>query len=64
MASDATLGSVTYFGPTIRAAEAAGADGQRRLREDLEAVFRRYNRVPDGTAVVENTYLRTLATKA
>jgi SAM-dependent methyltransferase len=54
----------TYFGPTIRAAEAAGADGNRRLRKDLEAVFTRYNRATDGSAVVENTYLLTVARKA
>lgn len=52
------------FGPTIRAAEAAGPDGEQRLREDLEAVFARYNRATDGTAVVENTYLLTVATVA
>lgn len=53
-----------YFGPTIRAAEAAGPDGQQRLREDLKTVFERYNRATDGTAVVENTYLLTIATAA
>ncbi len=52
------------FGPTIRAAEAAGPDGEQRLREDLKAVFARYNRATDGTAVVENTYLLTVATVA
>jgi SAM-dependent methyltransferase len=54
----------SHFGPTIRAAEAAGADGEQRLREDLEAVFARYNRATDGTAVVENTYLLTTAIRA
>jgi SAM-dependent methyltransferase len=54
----------TYFGPTIRAAEAAGIDGSARLRDDLEAVFARYNRAADGSAVVENTYLLTVATRA
>lgn len=54
----------SYFGPTIRAAEAAGTDGQQRLRKDLEAVFARYNRATDGTAVVENTYLLTVATRS
>jgi len=53
-----------YFGPTIRAAEAAGTDSQQRLREDLGAVFARYNRATDGTAVVENTYLLALATRS
>ena len=54
----------SHFGPTIRAAEAAGTDGQQRLREDLKAVFARYNQATDGTAVVENTYLLTVATTA
>jgi len=53
-----------YFGPTIRAAEVAGAEGRERLREDLEAVFTRYNRATDASAVVENTYLLTVATRA
>jgi ubiquinone/menaquinone biosynthesis C-methylase UbiE len=53
-----------YFGPTIRAAHAAGTEGQDGLRRDLETVFNRYNRASDGTAVVENTYLLTLAIRA
>lgn len=53
-----------YFGPTIRAAEAAGPEGQQRLREDLKAGFARYNKATDGSAVVENTYLLTLATRS
>ena len=53
-----------YFGPTIRAAEAAGADGRQRLRKDLEAVFARYNRATDRSAVIENTYLLTVATRS
>jgi ubiquinone/menaquinone biosynthesis C-methylase UbiE len=54
----------SYFGPTIRAAEAAGADGRQRLLEDLAAVFARYDQATDGSAVVENTYLLTVATRA
>jgi ubiquinone/menaquinone biosynthesis C-methylase UbiE len=52
---------LTYFGPAIRASEAAD---RTRLREDLEAVFDRYNRASDGTAVVENTYMLTVAIRA
>jgi hypothetical protein len=29
----------------------------------VEAVFTRYNRATDGTAVIENTYLETTATR-
>ena len=49
---------LTYFGPVIRASESGE---EERLRDDLEAVFSRYNRATDGTAVVENTYLLTVA---
>lgn len=49
---------LTYFGPVIRASETGE---EERLREDLDAVFSRYNRATDGTAVVENTYLLTVA---
>ncbi len=51
----------TYFGPTIRALETLDADERDRLRTDLRAVFDRYNRATDGTAVVENQYLQSVA---
>lgn len=51
----------TYFGPTIRAMAAIDSDDQARLRDDLAAVFSRYNRATDGTAIVENQYLQTTA---
>jgi len=49
---------LTYFGPAIRAAQ---TDDGARLRNDLCEVFNRYNRADDGTAVIENTYLLTIA---
>jgi SAM-dependent methyltransferase len=52
----------TFFGPTIRVLQTLDADGRRNFRDDLEDVFRRYNRATDGTAIVENRYLRTVAT--
>jgi SAM-dependent methyltransferase len=52
---------MTYFGPTIRASKAGAGQS---LREDLKAVFSRYNRATDGTAVIENTYLLTVAVRA
>ncbi len=52
---------LTYFGPTIRAAEAASRE---EVAEDLKTVFNRYNRATDGTAVIENTYLLTAAIRA
>ena len=51
---------LTYFGPAIRASEKGDRE---RLREDLKAVFNRYNRATDSTAVIENTYLLTVATR-
>jgi SAM-dependent methyltransferase len=53
----------TYFGPTLRALEAVGPEGEADVLADLAAVFERYNRADDGTAVVENTYLETIATR-
>ncbi|WP_254864166.1 class I SAM-dependent methyltransferase [Halovivax gelatinilyticus] len=54
----------TYFGPTIRALETLDAAGRARLRTDLEEVFDRYNLATDGTAIVENQYAQTIATRA
>lgn len=54
----------TYFGPTIRALETVDEEAQKSLCEDLEDVFRRYNRATDGTATVECQYLQTIATRA
>ena len=49
------------FGPAIRAAEASSPEA---VRDDLRAVFERYDRADDGTAVIENTYLLTVAIRA
>ena len=51
----------TYFGPTIRALETLDDEDGERFTGDLEAVMRRYNRATDGTAIVENQYLQTVA---
>jgi SAM-dependent methyltransferase len=53
----------TYFGPTIQALEKISPEEQERLLEDLYGVMSRYNRATDGTAIVENQYLHTIATK-
>lgn len=50
-----------YFGPAVRASAGGRTDS---LRADLEAVFGRYNRATDGTAMIENTYLLTVAERA
>ena len=49
---------LTYFGPAVRA---SGDNSRRALGDDLRTVFSRYNRATDGTAVIENTYLQTIA---
>ena len=49
---------LTYFGPAIRASEKGDAQA---LRADLKSVCERYNRATDGTAVIENTYLLSVA---
>jgi SAM-dependent methyltransferase len=54
----------TYFGPTIRALNVVGPEGAEALRRDIAAVFERYNRAGDGTAVVETEYLRAVAVRA
>lgn len=53
----------TYFGPTIQALETIEAVDQEKLLEELTAVMSRYNRATDGTAIVENQYLQTIANK-
>ncbi|MBW3591253.1 MAG: class I SAM-dependent methyltransferase, partial [Actinobacteria bacterium] len=55
---------LTYFGPAIRTSEASDAQSQYEFRHDLKDVFDRYNRATDGTAVIENCYLLTLAVRA
>jgi SAM-dependent methyltransferase len=55
---------LSYFGPAVRAASASGENAKESLRSDLHSVFSRYNRATDGTAVVENRYLLTVATRA
>lgn len=49
------------FGPTMRAARSLDPQSRERLHDELRAVFERYNRASDGTAVVENRYRLTLA---
>lgn len=52
---------LTYFGPAVRASEAGSTDD---VRDDIKDVFSRYNRATDGTAVIENTYMLTVAVRA
>lgn len=51
----------TNFGPTIRALESITPAEGEDLLADLAAVMSQYNRATDGTAIVENHYLQTIA---
>jgi hypothetical protein len=42
---------LNYFGPSIRASDAAGEEARERFRSDLHGVFNRYNRATDGPAL-------------
>jgi SAM-dependent methyltransferase len=50
-----------YFGPALRASEGTS---RATLARDLQAVFERYNRAEDGTAVIENQYLLSVAVRS
>jgi len=50
-----------WFGPTIRAAEKLDKNAHQNLLRDLKEVFNRYNRATNGAAIVENTYMQTIA---
>lgn len=50
-----------YFGPTARALAAIDASAQRALKEDLAALFRKYNVADDGSLTLEAEYLDTRA---
>ncbi len=50
-----------WFGPTVSALQNLEPVQQHNLVREIEGVFRKYNRATDGTAVVENTYMQTVA---
>lgn len=54
----------TYFGPTIQARKKVDPIDQEDLLDDLKTVMSRYNRATDGTAIVENQYLQSIAITA
>jgi SAM-dependent methyltransferase len=53
-----------YFGPTSKAFSTVEPERHQALRNDLTAVFERYNRARDGTAAVETEFLQTIAVRA
>jgi len=54
----------TYYGPTVRAFGTLSADAQEALRSDLEQLWTQHNRGPEGTTVVDSTYLEVTAVRA
>jgi len=53
----------TYYGPTARPYAAADAAGRAALRQDVAAVFQKYDEATDGTCVMRGEYLQVLATR-
>ena len=52
-----------FYGPTLKAFEAAGEDGSKALQADLLYLIAKYNRATDGTMVVPTEYLETVIVK-
>ncbi|MEX0732201.1 MAG: class I SAM-dependent methyltransferase [Aquisalimonadaceae bacterium] len=53
-----------YFGPTVLAFEKVNPADRQSLHDDIAAVFRRYNRAEDGTAVIAYEHLQTVAIRS
>ncbi|MEX0929385.1 MAG: methyltransferase domain-containing protein [Balneolales bacterium] len=51
----------TWFGPTLQALEKLDEKQQENLLNDLNEVFNCYNRSTNGTAIIENRYLQSIA---
>ena len=54
----------SYFGPTVKAFEAVGKEGEAELFEDLRKIYAKYNRATDGSGKMEAVYLQSIATRA
>lgn len=54
----------TNYGPSVKAAEALGADGEARIRAGLAEVATAFNRAGDGTALIQQDYLEVILRKA
>jgi hypothetical protein len=54
----------TYYGPTARPYHAADAAGREALRNDVAAVFRKYDEAADGTCALRSEYLQVIVTRA
>lgn len=54
----------TWYGPTVAAFAAAGADGLVALEAELIAVFHAHDVATDGTLAMDVTYLEVVATRS
>jgi SAM-dependent methyltransferase len=54
----------TFYGPTQKAFGALDETGQASLRNDLEQLWAKHNRVTDGSTEIESEYLEVIAVKA
>lgn len=54
----------TYYGPTARPYAAADAAGKAAMRQDVAAVFRKFDEATDGTCAMRCEYLQTIAIRA
>ena len=53
----------TYYGPVLKAFAALDEAKQNSLKDDLNALIARMNKVSDGTMVVPSEYLEVVITK-
>lgn len=54
----------TFYGPTTRPYAAADDQGRAALRQDIGAVFAKFNEATDGTCAMRSEYLQVIATRA
>jgi ubiquinone/menaquinone biosynthesis C-methylase UbiE len=51
----------SYYGPTLKAFDSLGKDGQEALAEDLEELLEQWNTSGDATIIVPSDYLEVVA---
>jgi len=54
----------SYYGPTLKAFNALDTEGQAKLKTEIFALIKRFNRADDGSMVVPSDYLEIVITKA
>jgi SAM-dependent methyltransferase len=54
---------LTYYGPTLKAAESLDEEGRSAFRTDLIELAKRFNRASDGTVAVQSDYVTVRATR-